>query len=104
MNLKEALPKPGQAPLGGVSPEQSKVLVQGFGTLNYGQVVKEVEKYTKALLEILPVINGANYMNQTSSAHKDEYKKYGQHNLKVCSEKLNSLLPALVKHLDTKGK
>ena len=79
MKLKEALPKPGQSPLGGVSPEQTKIQVQGFGTLNYGQVLKEVENYLNQIsVDFKDLKNGSSFDDPEAtgrSALKNDQKK-----------------------------
>lgn len=51
MKLKEAFPKPGQAPLGGVSSEMSKINVPGYGTMAYGTLKNSLKRSLEHCLD-----------------------------------------------------
>lgn len=94
MKLKEALPKPGQSPLGGVSPDDTEVLVGGYGRIKYSQLLTHI----KSSLEKLNM--------ELERLEKPELyrSKFSPNLLKNQSADLKALLDALAKHLESQNK
>jgi len=82
----EAMPGPGQAPLGGVDPGDEEVLVKGYGRIKRSQAFKQAE----SILEAMPV-----HLNHLQSPHQAPgYDSKSR--LKKDAQMLVSLIDALV--------
>lgn len=100
MKLKEALPKPGQVSLGGVSSSDPEVIVSGYGKVKYGQLIKLIDDSLDKIKKKIEPDQRYSFQSIDSpkASLRDRDKKQFVSEIEYHKNQLNLFLDAFVKY------